>query len=73
MAQNIDHVRGVLKDQTQDFDDSRLVIVELQKDVPMQAMDPRLKMTAANGSAIENLGTKLIRFRGAEPDFSRRT
>ena len=44
---------------------------ELQKAVPMQPRDPRLHMTAANGSTIENMGTKIIRFRGREPGFTR--
>ena len=33
--------------------------------------DPRLRMTAANGSEIQNLGVKMIEFRGVEPDFKR--
>ena len=41
------------------------------KDVPMMPKGPRLRMTAANGSAIENLGTKVIKFRGIGPDFGR--
>ena len=45
---------------------------ELQEHVPMQPKDPRLRMTAANGSSIENLGTKVIHFKGLEPGFRRR-
>ena len=45
---------------------------EMQKNVPMLPKDPRLRMTAANGSEIENLGVKVIKFRGAEPGFRRR-
>jgi hypothetical protein len=45
---------------------------ELQAQVPMQPKDPRLRMTAANGSSIENLGTKIIHFTGVEPGFRRR-
>ena len=45
---------------------------DVQKNVPMLPRDPRLRMTAANGSEIQNLGTKVIKFRGVEPDFSRR-
>jgi hypothetical protein len=44
----------------------------LLQQVPMMPKDPRLKMTAANGSNIENLGTKLIKFRGLESGFARR-
>ena len=44
---------------------------ELPRAVPMQPRDPRLHMTAANGSTIENMGTKIIRFRGREPGFTR--
>ena len=44
----------------------------LQKHVPMQPRDPRLRMMAANGSEIENLGSKLIHFKGYEPDFTGR-
>ena len=42
---------------------------ELQAHVSMQPRDPRLRMTAANGSSIENLGTKVIHFKGVEPGF----
>jgi hypothetical protein len=44
----------------------------LQAHVPMQPKDPKLRMTAANGSSIENLGTKVIHFKGLEPGFRRR-
>ena len=44
---------------------------ELQKAVPMQPRHPRLHMTAAHGSTIWNMGTKIIRFRGREPRFTR--
>ena len=37
----------------------------------MMPKDPKLTMTAANGSAVENLGTKVIKFRGIGSDFGR--
>ena len=46
---------------------------ELQREVPMMPKDPTLRMTAANGTAIDNLGTKVIRFKGVESSFCRRT
>jgi len=45
---------------------------ELQQQVPMMPKDPRLKMTAASGSNIENLGAKLAKLRGIESGFTRR-
>ncbi len=45
---------------------------ELQAHIPMQPKDPKLRMTVANGSSIENLGTKVIHFKGLEPGFRRR-
>ena len=44
---------------------------ELLPNVPMMAKDPSLRMTAANGTRIENLGTKVVEFRGVEPGFTR--
>jgi hypothetical protein len=44
----------------------------LQAHVPMQPKEPKLRMTAANGSPIENFGTKVIHFTGVEPGFRRR-
>ena len=44
----------------------------IQKDIPMLPKDPRLRMTAANGSDIQNLGMKMIEFRGVESGFRRR-
>ena len=37
----------------------------------MLPRDPRLRMTEANGSEIQNLSVKMIEFRGVEPDFRR--
>ena len=45
---------------------------DLQKKVPMMAKQKGLRMSAANGTEIENLGRKMIRFRGIAPGFSRR-
>ena len=42
---------------------------ELLPNIPMMAKDPGLRMTAANGTLIENLGTKVVEFRGVEPGF----
>ena len=44
----------------------------MQDQIPLMPKDPKLKMTAANGSVIENLGTKVIKFRGVEADFTGR-
>ena len=38
---------------------------ELQAHVPMQPRDPRLRMTAANGSSIENLRHECHPFQGS--------
>ena len=43
----------------------------LQSHVPMMAKDPRLRMTAANGTNIDNLGTKIVKFHGVWPGFTR--
>ena len=43
----------------------------LQSHVPMMANDPRLRMTAANGTNIDNLWTKIIKFHGVQPGFTR--
>ena len=43
----------------------------LQSHVPMMAKDSRLRMTAANGTNIDNLGTKIIKFHGVQPGFTR--
>ena len=45
--------------------------VDVQRGVSMLPRDPRLRTTAANGSEIQNLGVKMIEFRGIEPDFRR--
>ena len=39
---------------------------DLRPEVPMLPMEPGLRMTAANGSVIQNIGTKMIKFRGVE-------
>jgi glutamate 5-kinase len=44
----------------------------LQMKVPLMPKKNGLRMTAANGTPIENLGTKVIRFRGIEAGFMRR-
>ena len=44
--------------------------VDVQRGVSMLPRDPRLRMTA-NGSEIQNLGVKMIEFRGVELDFRR--
>ena len=46
---------------------------ELLKEVPMGPRNDGLRMIAANGTAIANLGSKVIQFRGAEfeVDFAR--
>lgn len=44
----------------------------LLPDVPLLPKNPHLRMTAANGSDIENLGMKVVRFCGAQQGFSRR-
>ena len=41
------------------------------KDIPLQPPEPGLKMTAANGTEIPNLGCKVVEFVGSEPVFSR--
>ena len=43
--------------------------VDVQRGVSVLPRDPRLRMTAANGSEIQNLGVKMIELRGIEPDF----
>ena len=45
--------------------------MDVQSGVSILPRDPRLRMTAANGSEIQNLGVKMIEFRGVEPDFRR--
>jgi hypothetical protein len=42
---------------------------DLQKEVPMMPKQKGLRMSAANGTEIENLGRKMIRFRGVAPGF----
>ena len=44
----------------------------LQKMVEMQPKQVGLKLSAANGTTIENLGTKVLKFKGMKPAFSRR-
>jgi hypothetical protein len=45
-------------------------------EVPMRAKELGLRMTAANGTEIVNVGTKIVQFRGvtlaAHPGFTRR-
>ena len=43
----------------------------VQSHVPMMAKDPRLRMTVGNGTNIDNLGTKIIKFHGVQPGFTR--
>ena len=42
---------------------------DLQKEVPMMPKQKGLRMAAANGTEIDNLGRKMIRFRGVAPGF----
>lgn len=42
------------------------------REVPLLLKDPGLKMAAASGSAIDNLGTKVIRFRATPPGVAGR-
>ena len=44
----------------------------LMRDVPTQAKEEGLRMIAANGTEIVNLGTKTIKFRGLDRGFSGR-
>jgi hypothetical protein len=46
---------------------------KMLKDVPMGPRNEGLRMMAANGTPMANLGTKLIQFRGTEcqADFAR--
>ena len=41
-------------------------------EVPMRALEQGLRMTAANGTEIPNVGCKVVEFSGQEPDFTRR-
>ena len=41
-------------------------------EVPMRAPEPGLRMIAANGTEIPNVGCKVVEFSGQEPVFSRR-
>ena len=43
----------------------------LQSHVPMMAKHPRLRMTAANSTNIDNLWTKIIKFHGVQQGFTR--
>jgi ribosomal protein L2 len=45
---------------------------EMLPDLPLLAKEPGLRMTAANGTPIANLGTKMVQFRGVAPGFTRR-
>ena len=45
--------------------------VDVQRGVSVVPRDTRLRMAAANGSEIQNLGAQMIEFRGVEPDFRR--
>ncbi len=40
-------------------------------DIPLRPPEPGLKMTAANGTEIPNLGCKVVEFVGSEPVFNR--
>jgi hypothetical protein len=42
------------------------------EDIPLRPPEPGLKMTAANGTEIPNLGCKVVEFAASEPVFSRR-
>ena len=44
----------------------------LLTDVPMLDREPGLRMTAANGTEIPNMGSKVIEFVGQQPGFTRR-
>ena len=49
---------------------------DLKKEIKMEAKKPGLKMMAANGTAIENLGQKRVKFWGKDdvrPTFGRRS
>ena len=41
--------------------------MDFQKKVKMQPKQPGLKLSAANGSDIENYGTKTLKFKGTKP------
>lgn len=47
---------------------------DLLEELPLMAKEPGLRMTAANGTVIENLGTKLVQFRAVAQNsgFTRR-
>ena len=45
---------------------------EMLPELPLMAKEPGLRMTAANGTSIANLGTKLVQFRGVAPGFTGR-
>jgi hypothetical protein len=45
---------------------------EMLPELPLMAKEPGLRMTAANGTSIANLGTKLVQFRGIAPGFTGR-
>ena len=45
---------------------------EMLPELPLMAKQPGLRMTAANGTSIANLGTKLVQFRGVAPGFTGR-
>ena len=40
-------------------------------DIPLKPPEPGLRMTAASGTEIPNLGCKVVEFVGSEPVFSR--
>ena len=44
---------------------------DMLKDIPLRPPEPGLKMTAANGTEIPNLGCKVVEFVASEPIFSR--
>ena len=43
----------------------------LQPEVKLGPKNEGLRMSAANGSVMENLGTKVLKFKGRKPTFSR--
>jgi hypothetical protein len=42
---------------------------ELKTNIPMEAKNENLKMFAANGTSIEHVGTKRVRFKGVTSPF----
>jgi hypothetical protein len=46
---------------------------KLKKNLKMLPKDDSLRMIAANGTPIQNYGKKVIKFKGLQSAFSRRT